>query len=131
MRRSKENSQNSRNLYIKSLVLERRDISNQKRKFGFFSQWVWNNWKKMKSLSHPFYQNTYQNTLKFTRNLQLRVKYLKKKIYIDEIRKNFLNRAKKTVKQKTKIFYSLKQSENFYAGKKNTSWTKIIKNKYP
>lgn len=72
----------------------------------------------MKSLSHPFYQNTYQNTLKFTRNLQLRVKYLKKNIYIDEIRKNFLNRAKKTVKQKTKIFYSLKQSENFYAGKK-------------
>ena len=71
----------------------------------------------MKSLSHPLYQNI----LKFTRNLQLRVKYLKKKyiyIYIDEVRKNFLNRAKKAVKQKTKLFYSLKQSENFYAGKK-------------
>lgn len=46
MRRSKENSQNSRNLYIKSLVLERRDISNQKRKFGFFSQWGWKTGKK-------------------------------------------------------------------------------------
>ena len=56
----------------------------------------------MKSLSHPFYQNTYQNALKFTRNLQLSVKYLKKKIYIyiDEVRKNFLNRAKKNSKAK-------------------------------
>lgn len=70
----------------------------------------------MKSLCYPLYQNT----LKFTRNLQLRVKYLKKNIYvyIDEIRKNFLNRARKAVKQKTEIFYYLKQSENYYAGRK-------------
>ena len=77
----------------------------------------------MKSLCYPLYQNTYQNTLKFTKNLQLRVKHLKNiyiyiYIYIDEFRKNFLNRARKAVKQKTEIFYSLKQSENYYVGSK-------------
>lgn len=128
MRRSKENSQNSRNLYIKSLVLERRGISNQKRKFGFFRQRGWNNWEKMKwNLYVTLYTKIHLNSPEIY-NWEWNT--WKKYMYRWD-QKELPKQGKKSSKAKDWNILLLKAEWKLLCRKKSTSWTKTIKNKYP